>query len=143
MSRQVVTVSVTTRATVAWGLLKRNKVKALPVVDAERNLIGIVTRADLVDKRVFGQFIPFATRLDGWLRGDPLRRPTVGHVMSTEVCTTKATAPITDLVPLFANHGHHHIPVVDSTGHLIGMITQIDVISGLYRQTMLNAHKAA
>jgi CBS domain-containing membrane protein len=143
MSRQVVTVSATTRATVAWGLLKRNKVKALPVVDAERNLIGIVTRTDLVDKRVFGQFIPFATRLDGWLRGDPQRTPTVGYVMSTEVRTTKATAPITDLVPLFAKHGHHHIPVLDDAGHLIGMITQVDLIAGLYRQTMMNAQKAA
>lgn len=143
MSTQVVTVSPTTRATVAWGLLKRNKVKALPVIDADKNLMGIVTRADLVDKRVFGQFLPFATRLDGWLRGDPARTPTVGGVMSTEVRTTTADAPITNLVPLFANHGHHHIPVVDARGHLIGMITQVDLISGLYRQTMINAQKAA
>lgn len=139
MSRRVVSVSATTRATVAWGLLKRNKVKALPVTDARQNLIGIVTRADLVDKRVFGQFLPFATRLDGWLRGDALRTPTVGSVMSTEVYTIKATAPITDLVPMFANHGHHHIPVIDAAGLLIGMITQVDLISGLYRQTGIKA----
>ncbi|KAA1013188.1 HPP family protein [Paraburkholderia panacisoli] len=143
MSRHVISVSATTRATVAWGLLKRNKVKALPVTDADRNLIGIVTRADLVDKRVFGQFLPFATRLDGWLRGDALRAPTVGSVMNTEVCTTSATAPITDLVPLFAHHGHHHIPVLNASGHLIGMITQVDLIAGLYRQTVLKAQKAA
>ncbi|HEY4298622.1 MAG TPA: HPP family protein, partial [Paraburkholderia sp.] len=130
MSRRVVSVSATTRATVAWGLLKRNKVKALPVTDANQNLIGIVTRADLVDKRVFGQFLPIATRFDGWLRGDALRTPSVGSVMSTEVHTINANAPITDLVPMFAHHGHHHIPVLDAAGHLIGMITQVDLISG-------------
>jgi CBS domain-containing membrane protein len=143
MSRHVISVAASTRATVAWGLLKRNKVKALPVTDAERNLIGIVTRTDLVDKRVFGQFLPFATRLDGWLRGSAVRAPTVGSVMNTEVRTTRATAPITDLVPLFAHHGHHHIPVLDAAGHLAGMITQVDLIAGLYRQTMLKAQKAA
>ena len=143
MSRHLVSVSPATRATTAWGLLKRNKVKALPVTDANHNLIGIVTRSDLVDKRVFGQFLPFATRLDGWLRGDPLRTPNVGSVMATEVRTIKATAPITDLVPLFADHGHHHIPVIDAAGHLIGMITQVDLISGLYRQTVIKAQHAA
>jgi CBS domain-containing membrane protein len=143
MSRHVVTVSPTTRATTAWGLLKRNNVKALPVIDADRNLIGIVTRADLVDKRVFSKFAPIAAQIEGWLRGDALRPPNVGNVMSTEVCTIKATAPITDLVPMFAEQGHHHIPVLDATGHLIGMITQVDLISGLYRQTMMKAQQVA
>jgi CBS domain-containing membrane protein len=143
MSRHVVTVSVTTRATTAWGLLKRNKVKALPVIDAGQNLIGIVTRTDLVDKRVFSKFAPIITQIDSWLRGDPRRPPSVGHVMSTEVRTIAATAPITDLVPMFAHHGHHHIPVLDAGGHLIGMITQVDLISGLYRQTVMKAQQTA
>ncbi|WP_199731318.1 HPP family protein [Paraburkholderia sp. RAU2J] len=143
MSRHVVTVSVTTRATTAWGLLKRNKVKALPVIDADQNLIGIVTRTDLVDKRVFSKFAPITTHIDGWLRGDARRPPAVGHVMSTEVRTIAVSAPITDLVPMFAHHGHHHIPVLDAAGHLIGMITQVDLISGLYRQTVMKAQQTA
>jgi CBS domain-containing membrane protein len=143
MSRHVVTVSVTARATTAWGLLKRNKVKALPVIDADGNLLGIVTRTDLVDKRVFSKFAPVTMHIDGWLRGDARRPPTVGNVMSTEVRTIAATAPITDLVPMFAHHGHHHIPVLDAAGHLIGMITQVDLISGLYRQTVMKARETA
>jgi CBS domain-containing membrane protein len=143
MSRHVVTVSAATRASVAWGLLRRNNVKALPVTDADQNLIGIVTRADLIDKRLLGKYSPFVAYFDGWLRGDALRTPNVGSVMSTHVNTVNATAPITDLVPMFANHGHHHIPVVDTTGHVVGMITQVDLISGLYRQTMERARQAA
>ena len=143
MSRHVVSVSAATRATVAWAQLKRNHLKALPVTDADHKLIGIVTRADLVDKRIFGKFVPLTTYFEGWLRGDALRAPTVGSVMSTEVCTVEATAPITDLVPMFANYGHHHIPVLDAAGQVIGMITQVDLISGLYRQTMIKAQQAA
>lgn len=143
MSRNVVSVSATTRATAAWALLKRNKVKALPVTDGERNLLGIVTRTDLVDKRIFGKFPPFVTYFEGWLRGDALRAPTAGSAMTTEVRTIGATAPITDLVPIFANHGHHHIPVLDAAGQMVGMITQVDLISGLYQQTLIKAHQVA
>lgn len=143
MSRNVVSVSATTRATAAWALLKRNKVKALPVTDDERNLLGIVTRTDLVDKRIFGKFPPFVAYFEGWLRGDALRAPTAGSAMTTEVRTIGATAPITDLVPIFANHGHHHIPVLDAAGQMVGMITQVDLISGLYQQTLIKAHQVA
>lgn len=143
MSRNVVSVFATTRATAAWALLKRNKVKALPVTDGERNLLGIVTRTDLVDKRIFGKFPPFVTYFEGWLRGDALRAPTAGSAMTTEVRTIGATAPITDLVPIFANHGHHHIPVLDAAGQMVGMITQVDLISGLYQQTLIKAHQVA
>ncbi|WGS51787.1 HPP family protein [Paraburkholderia sp. D15] len=143
MSRHVVAVSPATRATAAWALLKRHNVKALPVTDGEHKLLGIVTRADLVDKRIFGGLSPFVNYVDGWLRGDARRTPTTGSVMTTEVRTIDAAAPITDLVPLFANHGHHHIPVLDRAGQVAGMITQIDLISGLYRQTMLKAQQAA
>ncbi len=143
MSRRVVSVSAAARAAAAWGLLRRNKVKALPVIDADQNLVGIVTRADLVDKRLLGKFSPFVAYIDGWLRGDALRTPNVGSLMSTNVRTVKETAPITDLVPMFANYGHHHIPVVDAAGHVVGMITQVDLISGLYRQTMAQTRQAA
>ncbi|MGQ7937226.1 HPP family protein [Paraburkholderia sp. D1E] len=135
MSRNVVTVAPDTRAAAAWGLLKRNHVKALPVTDPAHRLVGIVTRADLIDKRTFGRLSSVASYVDGWLRRDSLSTPNVGSVMSTEVCTVNAASPITELVPMFANYGHHHIPVLEAAGQVVGMITQVDLISGLYRQT--------
>ncbi|MFM0298868.1 HPP family protein [Paraburkholderia sediminicola] len=135
MSRHVVTVAPDTRAAAAWRLLKRNHVKALPVTDPAHRLVGIVTRADLIDKRTFGRLSSVASYVDGWLRRDSLSTPNVGSVMSTEVCTVNAASPITELVPMFANYGHHHIPVLDAAGQVVGMITQVDLISGLYRQT--------
>ncbi|MFM0153252.1 HPP family protein [Paraburkholderia sediminicola] len=135
MSRHVVTVAPDTRAAAAWGLLKRHHVKALPVTDHAHRLVGIVTRADLIDKRTFGRLSSVASYVDGWLRRDSLSTPNVGSVMSTEVCTVNAASPITELVPMFANYGHHHIPVLDAAGQVVGMITQVDLISGLYRQT--------
>ena len=143
MSRHVVTVAPDTRAAAAWDLLKSNHVKALPVTDPSHKLVGIVTRADLIDKRTFGKLSTVASYVDGWLRRDSLSTPTVGSVMSTEVCTVGAASPITELVPMFANYGHHHIPVLDAAGQVVGMITQVDLISGLYRQTFTKNKQAA
>ncbi|MGF6875320.1 HPP family protein [Paraburkholderia sp. MM5477-R1] len=143
MSRHVVSVSPGTRAAAAWQLFKRHNVKALPVVDAAQKLLGIVTRADFVDRRSFGALGPILNYFDGWLRGDALRTSNVGSVMTTDVCTVAVTDPITELVPMFANFGHHHIPVLDRAGRVVGMITQVDLISGLYRQTATRAREAA
>jgi CBS domain-containing membrane protein len=143
MSRHVISVSATTRAGAAWDLFRLNKVKALPVVDAGQKLVGIVTRADFVDRTNFGAFAPIVNYFDGWLRGDTLRTANVGSVMTTEVCSIKATEPITELVPMFANFGHHHVPVLDHAGRVVGMITQVDLISGLYRQTVAQGRRTA
>lgn len=143
MSRHVVSVSPDTRAAAAWELFRRHNVKALPVVDVRQKLLGIVTRADFVDRKSFGALAPILNYFDGWLRGDALRTPSVGSVMTIDVCTIAASAPITELVPMFANFGHHHVPVLDYAGRVVGMITQVDLISGLYRQTATRAREAA
>jgi CBS domain-containing membrane protein len=54
--------------------------------------------------------------------------------MTVDVRTADGTQPIVALVPIFANFGHHHIPVLDASQRLVGMITQLDLISGLYSQ---------
>jgi CBS domain-containing membrane protein len=143
MSRNVMSVSADTPISAALDLLTRNKVKALPVTDTDRNLIGIVTRADLNGPRNALQSARLIRLLEGWLRGDLLRTPRVGNVMTTDVSTVRADSPITDLVPMFATHGHHHIPVLDASGQVLGMITQVDLISGLYRQTGDTVREAA
>jgi CBS domain-containing membrane protein len=132
MSRNVIAVSAQTRATTAWSILQRHGIKALPVTNEERHVIGIVTRADLGSGRQTGVFTRLRHRLFGRRRA---KEPTVGTLMTTPVRTVDTTTPIADLVPLFADFGHHHIPVLDSqTRELAGMVTQANLISGLYRQ---------
>ena len=47
MSKDVVTVSLDTRAEEALDLMRDNKIKRLPVVDSNGKLLGIVTLTDL------------------------------------------------------------------------------------------------
>ncbi len=48
-----------------------------------------------------------------------------------------STEPVTDLVPLFAEAGEPVIVVVDAAARLVGLVTQADLISALYRRTQV------
>jgi CBS domain-containing membrane protein len=36
-------------------------------------------------------------------------------------------------MPLFTESGHHHIPIIDADGRVVGMITQSDFVRALHR----------
>ncbi|MFM0313887.1 HPP family protein [Paraburkholderia nemoris] len=143
MSRSLVAVSANTRASAAWSLLKQRHIKALPVTDERQHVIGIVTRADLVDKRAYSKGTGLSSPMQRWFRRSITPAPLVGALMNVDVHTVDAATPIVELVPVFANYGHHHIPVLDSNQRLAGMITQADLIAGLYRQAYARQRHAA
>ncbi|KMZ13943.1 putative transmembrane protein [Candidatus Burkholderia humilis] len=140
MSRGVVSVAPDTSAQTALTLLGRHHVKALPVIDQERRICGIVTHADLALTRSGNPLMRFIERL---LNGPRAVMPHVAALMTTDVCTVSAHMPIAELVPMFAHFGHHHIPVIDRDERLVGMITVADLISGLYRQSFSGEPQSA
>ena len=94
--------SAGTRATVAAGLLKRDKVKGAPGHGRGAQSDWHRDAADLVDKRVFGQFLPFADvhgRLASRRRAARADRRQRDEYRGPH---RRATAPIADLVPMFA-----------------------------------------
>jgi CBS domain-containing membrane protein len=143
MSRSLVAVSAVTRASAAWSLLKQRRIKTLPVTDEKQHVTGIVTRADLVDKRAFSKVSGLSSPVQHWFRRSITPAPLVGALMNVDVHTVDATTPIVELVPVFANYGHHHIPVLDANRRLAGMITQADPIAGLHRQPYAQQQHAA
>ncbi|TAL95032.1 MAG: HPP family protein [Paraburkholderia sp.] len=143
MSKDVVSVAPSTTVKAALNLLTRHGVKALPVTDATRRVVGIVTRADLSGNPTGARKNPTESLSARWFTRAPNPESTVDTIMSTNVCTVHAATPIGELVPLFADHGHHHIPVLDAGRQLAGIITQADLIAGLYRQTQVQLRQVA
>ncbi|MCA8301911.1 HPP family protein [Burkholderia seminalis] len=136
MTKHAIEVAPSTSVTAALTLLDRHCVKALPVVDDEGRLTGIVTRADLTrqPRRPAPLWQRLFARLPQSLGGRPA---SVATVMTRDVACVPETMPLTALVPLFTHSGHHHIPVVDASRRLVGIMTQTDLVTGLYRQTQM------
>jgi CBS domain-containing membrane protein len=141
MSRDAVSVSSETSAAAAWRLLERHRIKALPVVDEAQRVVGIVTRTDFVGRTAFGLRGPRNKRWSWWRNTNEAYR--VDDLMTPNVRTVDPSLPVAKLIPVFAHYGHHHIPVVDHSRRLVGMITQSDLIGGLHRQTQTRQLKIA
>jgi CBS domain-containing membrane protein len=150
MSNPVITVTPGATAGTAAYLLNQHGIKALPVITEDRRVIGIVTRANLASSAAEARPGFIENGLRRWFTprpslglSRPVRRSTVQSLMTTQVHTVTVDTPIVELVPIFATHGHHHIPVLDRHRRLAGIITQADLISGLYRRTRAPAYRAA
>ena len=89
--------------------MRSNDIGSLLVTDPSGRLEGIVTATDFVT-----------------LAANETPVSTIGDLMSTDLTTTTAQTEIRDVADLIVEHGFHHVPVVDTDGHAIGIITTTD-----------------
>lgn len=115
----------------AWALMRSQQVKALPVVDAHRLVVGIVTVADFMRLANLDMHEGLGQRLRTLVMGRSGQPASVGEIMSHPVQVIEEQQHAMDLVPLFSQGGHHHIPVVDTRQQLVGIITQTDLVRTL------------
>ncbi len=136
MSRELVMVQFGSSLEEAWALMRQHRIKALPVVDRVRRIVGIVTMADFLRHANMDVHAGLGQRLREFLRATGRSQSdkpeTVGQIMSRMVRVASADRHVVDLVPLFSEHGHHHIPIVDKENRLVGIITQSDVVRTLF-----------
>jgi len=97
----------------AHALMAEKSIKALPVVDDAHRVVGIVSAVDLVR------------------RGTAMS--TVDALMTHPAKTVSMHQWVTELLPVFSEQGHHHLPVVDDRGRLVGMVTQSDLVRALHQ----------
>ena len=137
MSGEVKTVEFGTSLEDAWAMLHQHRIKALPVVDKVRRVVGIVTLADFMRAASLDSHAGFADRLRGLLKptltSHSDKPEVVGQIMTRQVRVASADRHIAELVPLFADTGHHHIPIVGAEARLVGILTQSDVVAALSR----------
>lgn len=115
----------------AWALMRAEGIKALPVVNAERWVVGIITVADFMRLANLDVHEGLGQRLRTLVKGRSGQPGTVGEIMASPVQVARVGQHAMDLVPLFSQGGHHHIPIVDVEARLVGMITQTDLVRTL------------
>ncbi|NUT15410.1 MAG: HPP family protein [Cupriavidus sp.] len=123
MSRDVITVTPDQPAQEAGHLLSRHRIKALPVVDATRKLVGIVTQSDF-----------FAAQRD---TGARRLAGTVRNLRTHAVVTARPEQPMVELAQAFSDGGLHHAPVIDDQRRVVGMVTQSDLVAALLKSGVM------
>ncbi|RZT42950.1 HPP family protein [Cupriavidus agavae] len=120
MSRDVVAVRPGQLAADAAALLTRHHIKALPVINRQRRLLGILTQSDF-----FHAHRVNSRRVNGAVR----------DLMTRTVVTARADQPIVELAQAFSDGGLHHVPVLDTDRRVVGILTQSDLVAALLRNT--------
>lgn len=115
----------------ALALMKQERVKALPVVDADGVVLGIVSISDFVRQATLDAPEGVAQRIRHLVTGRSAQKAKVEALMETEAQVVEASCLLVDLVPLFSTGGCHHLPVVDAQRKLVGIVTQTDLIRAL------------
>lgn len=134
MSRDVVTIAPQTSLRRAWQQLMRSPHKALPVVDADGELVGIVTQTDFMRMSVLNEHGTLTLRAKaGRILPNNSAPRSVADVMTRRVQSALPETMIAKLVPPMADMGLHHMPVVDDCNHVVGIITQSDLIAALFQ----------
>jgi CBS domain-containing membrane protein len=135
MTREVVTVEFGTPLQEAWMLLRSHRIKALPVLDRWRHVVGIVTQADFLRHAGLDRHDGVDDRLRALLRPTPgahADKPeVVGQIMTRRVRVAGEQRSLAELVPILSSTGHHHIPVIDGDNKLVGILTQTDLVRAL------------
>lgn len=117
-------------------LLLRKGRHAVPVLDNEQRVIGIITNRDLIERaglplrlellRALGdpEEAPIARHLAG-LRGEGR---TAASIMTREVVTTSPDTPVAEVATLMLKRRLKRLPVVDREGRLVGLVSRLDVL---------------
>lgn len=134
MSRDVISLRPDTALAEAWRLLRRHKVRALPVVTDAGQVLGMVSLVDFL-KRLDGSPQGLRERL-ARLLGGRAGDSRVAAIMSSTLISVREDLHLVELVPLFAERGLHHVPVLAADGTLAGVISQSDLIAALFRDRL-------
>ena len=130
MTTGVVTVSPRARVKAAIQLLDEHQITAMPVVDAEGRLVGVVSEADVLrdalmpDRRTHE--IP--VKVEG-----RTKQLTVNDVMTHLPMSVTADADLSVAASVLVDTAIKSLPVVED-GRVVGMVSRRDVIAVLAKR---------
>lgn len=129
MTASVITVRADTPFKQMAAMLAESRVSAFPVLAEDGTVVGVVSETDLLIKEAAQDSQPGAF---GGLRRsrDPGKAAgmTAAELMSAPPVTIGPDAPVRHAAFLMYDRAVSRLPVVDEAGHLIGIISQVDVL---------------
>jgi CBS domain-containing protein len=139
MTPTVVTASPDTPFPELVDLLLRHGISGLPIVDDDRNLVGIVTEADLVSKEAYGgRRRRVLELLADLVAGGETRWAikgkgrTAAEVMTRRVETARPEEDLRYAARRLVENRLKRLPVVEAT-KLVGIVTRTDILRVLHR----------
>jgi CBS domain-containing protein len=137
MNAEVWTVRSDTPLKEAAEILTLRHISGLPVVDADRHVVGVLSEGDILFKETGGTerkgFLERLLTLPVPESDLKLAARTVGEAMSAPALTIGPKRPVAEAANTMIDQGVNRLPVVDDTGKLIGIVTRSDLVRAFVR----------
>lgn len=140
MTKEIYSVHQDTEIKALAKKFVEHNVNAMPVVDDDGMLVGIVTQTDLVeqDKPLH---IPTVISLFDWVIylesprnfSEEVRKVTarrVGEICGRDVVTCAPDDPVSTIASLMVDNKVHLVPVL-SEGQMVGVVSRLDIIRSM------------
>jgi CBS domain-containing protein len=142
MTREVITVSPDMPVSEVAHILTEKRISGVPVLNADRQLLGIVCESDIIDQtKKF--HIPTVVNLMGYIlfleSGKKFEKDlkkmiglVAGDIMTAPVKTVTPQTSVEDIATLMAEGHVHSIPVMEGLS-LVGIVGKKDIVRSLAR----------
>ncbi|HXJ49369.1 MAG TPA: CBS domain-containing protein [Candidatus Acidoferrum sp.] len=120
MTKDPVTVGPATSFKACVNLMRIHEMSAVPVVDRDGRIVGIVSESDLLAKEARPQ-------------PGKAKAMRAAELMTTDLVTTTAGAALTGAASLMFQHHVKVLPVVDDRRRLVGVVSRAQVLKMFLR----------
>jgi CBS domain-containing protein len=137
MVHDVITIHPDDSIADAAKLITENDVSALPVVDNDGRLVGVISEADLMNREEIGTEIhhpwwieavtPAATLAAEFAKSHGKK---VGEVMSEHVITATEETPLGEIAAILERHRIKRVPILRQ-GNLVGIVSRSNLVQAL------------
>ena len=115
MTREVTTASRALDRDAIAGLMVRNHIGCIPVVEDVGRPVGMITKLDLVEQALATALAP----------------ATAEDLMMPLALTLGERATVAHAAAMMASEDIHHVPICDDTGRLVGIVSSMDIVRWL------------
>ncbi len=137
MVRDVVTVGPDVDVAEAIALLAKHDISALPVVDADGTLIGLLSEADLLERKQLGAERHHSWWIETVMPASELAEEfakshgkKVSELMTTDVVSAEEDTPVSEVAALLERHRIKRVPIVRG-GKVIGVVSRSNLIQAM------------
>lgn len=142
MTRDVLVAGPEEKVEKVAALLLDNKISGVPVVDAEKRVLGIITEKDLMIKAKEMKIPFYITLFDSIIfLENPIRFNNelkkyaayrVKDAMTTKVMVVEEDTPVDEIIAIMQHKKINRVPVVRH-GKLVGIISRNDILKALVK----------
>ena len=133
MTTDVVTVAPDTPVAEVAAAMGRRGVSGVPVVDAGRKVVGVISEKDFLTRMGVQDAKNFMSLVANCLMSKgcvalPMEAVLARDIMNSPAVTVAPNTPVKDIATLLTRSGINRVPVTDPDGRLLGLVSRADIV---------------